>query len=31
MDLQFLMGGEDTSVMSSPVKAWYMACRQAIL
>ena len=25
------MGGEDTSKMSSPVKAWYMAQRQAIL
>src|SRR4051812_1401816 len=24
-------GGEDTSKMSSPVKAWYMAQRQAIL
>ena len=30
-DLKFLMGGEDTSKMSSPVKAWYMAQRQAIL
>ena len=30
-DLKFLMDGEDTSKMSSPVKAWYMAQRQAIL
>uniref|UniRef100_A0ACD5UMZ0 Uncharacterized protein n=1 Tax=Avena sativa TaxID=4498 RepID=A0ACD5UMZ0_AVESA len=30
-DLQFLMGGEDTSAMSSPVKAWYMARRKHIL
>uniref|UniRef100_A0ACD5UX85 Uncharacterized protein n=1 Tax=Avena sativa TaxID=4498 RepID=A0ACD5UX85_AVESA len=30
-DLKFLMGGEDTSKMSSPVKAWYMAQCQTIL
>src|SRR3954462_8448577 len=30
-DLKFLMGGEDTSKRRAPVKAWYMAQRQAIL
>uniref|UniRef100_A0ACD5U5R5 Uncharacterized protein n=1 Tax=Avena sativa TaxID=4498 RepID=A0ACD5U5R5_AVESA len=30
-NLKFLMDDKDTSTMSSPVKAWYMAQRQAIL